>query len=120
MIFFELFSRAPEIVRVAAGQTLFCEGDIGSTMYVLILGRAEIVVAGRVMEVLMPGNIVGEMSMVSPGPRSATVTAGEACEFVAIDSQRFNELVRQVPDFALEVMRTLTDRLRRTDAALSR
>ncbi len=119
MIFFELFSNAPEIIHVPANQTLFREGDHGSTMYVLIRGSAEIVIGGRLMEVLLPGNIVGEMSVVSPGPRSATVTASEDCEFVAIDEHRFNELVRQAPDFALKVMRALTERLRRTDGVLS-
>jgi CRP-like cAMP-binding protein len=119
MLFFELFSNAPEIVDIPADEALFCEGDHGSTMYVLIRGKAEVSVGGRLMEVLQPGNIVGEMSIVSPGPRSATVTASEDSEFVIIDEHRFNELVRHAPDFALKVMRTLTDRLRRTDAILS-
>lgn len=118
MIFYELFSNAPEIIHIPAGQALFREGDHGSTLYVLIRGAAEIKIGSRQMEVLLPGNIVGEMSMVSPGPRSASVTARVDCEFVAIDECRFKDLVRQVPDFALKVMRTLTDRLRRTDATL--
>jgi CRP-like cAMP-binding protein len=118
MIFFELFSNAPEIITIPAGQPLFREGEQGRTMHVLIRGAAEITIGSHLLEVLLPGHIVGEMSVVSPGPRSATVTATEDCEFVAIDEHRFNELVRQAPDFALKVMRTLTERLRRTDASV--
>lgn len=118
MIFFELFSNAPEIITIPAGQPLFREGEHGSTMHVLIRGAAEITIGSHLMEALLPGHIVGEMSVVSPGPRSATVTATEDCEFVAINEHRFNELVRQAPDFALKVMRTLTERLRRTDASV--
>lgn len=118
MIFYELFSNAPEIIHIPAGQALFREGDHGSSLYVLIRGAADIRIGNRLMEVLLPGNIVGEMSMISPGPRSASVTASVDCEFIAIDERRFNDLVRQAPDFALKVMRTLTDRLRRADTTL--
>jgi len=119
MVFFELFSKAPEIVRVPRGAVLFREGEPGAAMYVLILGQASVAIGGRELEILTPGAIVGEMSIVSPGPRSATVTACDDCEFVEIDGRRFNELVRQVPEFALQVMRTLSERLRRADCALS-
>jgi len=118
MMFFELFSNAPEIIDIPAGQPLFNQGDHGSTMYVLLRGQAEVVIGNHLLEVLEPGNIVGEMSIVAPGPRSATVRASEHCEFVIIDEQRFNDLVRQAPGFALKVMRILTERLRRADATL--
>ncbi len=119
MVFFELFSKAPEIVRVPRGAVLFREGEPGAAMYVLILGQASVAIHGCELEILTPGAIVGEMSIVSPGPRSATVTASDNCEFVEINARRFNELVRQVPEFALQVMRTLSERLRRADFALS-
>lgn len=118
MIFFELFSRAPEIVRLSAGQKLFCEGDHGSEMYVLIRGQASVSIGGRALEALQPGNIVGEMALISAATRSATVTASEDCEFVVVNEARFHELVRQHPEFALHVMRTLTERLRRADLSL--
>jgi len=119
MVFFELFSRAPEIVRVARGEVLFREGEPGEAMYVLVLGQASVSLGGRELEVLLPGGIVGEMSIVSPGPRTATVIAAADSEFVEIDVRRFHELVRQVPEFALQVMRTLSERLRRADGALA-
>jgi CRP-like cAMP-binding protein len=40
--------------------------------------------------------------MVSPGPRSATVTATTDCEFVAVDEKRFQFLVQQTPFFATQ------------------
>jgi CRP-like cAMP-binding protein len=119
MIFFELFSNAPEIVGVPAEQALFRAGEHGDAMYVLIRGSADVVVGERRVEVLQPGDIVGEMSLISPGPRSATVVACEDSAFIAIDEARFKALLREAPDFALKVMRTLTERLRRTNAHLS-
>ncbi|KAB2923385.1 MAG: cyclic nucleotide-binding domain-containing protein [Dechloromonas sp.] len=115
MVFFELFSHNPTIVRVPAGETLFRAGDEGHMMYVLATGRAEVIVANRTVEILQHGSIVGEMGIVSPGPRSATVLAVEDCEFVAIDERRFQFLVQQTPFFASQVMRVLAERLRRVN-----
>lgn len=115
MVFFELFTNDPHIVRIGAGKTLFREGDEGASMYVLLLGSADIVVHNRVVETLQAGNIVGEMSLVSPAPRSATVVAKTDCNFVEVDEKRFHYLVQQVPFFATKVMKVMAERLRAVD-----
>ncbi len=112
MVFFELFANNPDIVRIAAGQPLFSAGEDGHRMFVLTAGQAEVIVNNRVVETLQHGNIVGEMGLVSPGPRSATVIALSDCEFVAIDEKRFLYLVQQTPYFATQVMRVMAERLR--------
>lgn len=118
MVFFELFAHNANIMRIPAGQPLFTEGDDGHQMFVLTSGNAEVIVQNRTVEVLQAGNIVGEMGIVSPGPRSATVIAQTDCEFVAVDEKRFHFLVQQVPYFATQVMRTLAERLRATNQRL--
>lgn len=115
MVFFDLFSHNPDIVAVKAGASLFAEGEAGHQMFVLIAGNAEVVVAGRVLETLEHGSIVGEMDLVAPGRRSASVFARTDCQFVAIDEQRFQYLVQQTPNFAMQVLRVLAERLRATD-----
>jgi CRP-like cAMP-binding protein len=115
MIFFELFSNHPHIINIDAGQSLFNEGDDGHKMYVLTTGEAEVIVNNRVVDRLQHGNLVGEMSLISPGPRSASVLATTNCQFVAIDEKRFLFLVQQAPYFATQVMRTLAERLRNTN-----
>lgn len=112
MVFFELFANNPEMVRLAAGEALFREGEDGHLMYVLTTGNAEVIVNNRVVETLQHGSIVGEMGLVSPGPRSATVVATTPCEFVAVDEKRFQFLVQQTPFFATQVMRVLAERPR--------
>ncbi|MBP5988264.1 MAG: cyclic nucleotide-binding domain-containing protein [Azonexus sp.] len=112
MVFFELFAHNPTIVKIAAGETLFTEGDDGSMMYVLATGTAEVIINNRVVENLQHGNIVGEISIVLPGPRSATVVASTDCEFVEVDEKRFQFLVQQTPFFATQVMRVMAERLR--------
>lgn len=118
MVFFELFSNAPDIVRVPAGKALFHEGEGGCCMFVLTIGSAEVYVKNRRVELLVPGNMVGELALVTRGPRTATVLALEDSEFVSIDEDRFNYLVQHTPFFALNVMRLLAERLTAASSAL--
>ncbi len=118
MVFFDLFAHNPSLVQVPAGQVLFREGDEGHLMYVLATGSAEVQVAGQAVETLVHGSIVGEMSIVLPGPRSATVVALSDCEFVEVDEKRFQFLVQQTPFFATQVMRVLAERLKNMNQRL--
>ena len=118
MVFFELFSNNPDVVSVEAGRPLFTEGEEGHLMFVLTTGEAEVIVNNRVVDTLQHGNIVGEMGMISPGPRSASVVATTDCQFVAIDEKRFLYLVQQAPFFATQVMRVMAERLRNTNKLL--
>ena len=115
MVFFELFTHNPTIIRVPAGAAPFSENDDGHMMYVLATGRAEVIVNNRVVESLEHGSIVGEMGLVSPGPRSASVVALSDCEFVEVDEKRFQFLVQQTPFFATQVMRVMAERLRKVN-----
>ena len=115
MVFFELFTHNPTIIRLPAGAALFSEIDDGHMMYVLATGRAEVIVNNRVVESLEHGSIVGEMGLVSPGPRSASVVAVNDCEFVAVDEKRLQFLVQQTPFFATQVMRVMAERLRKVN-----
>jgi CRP-like cAMP-binding protein len=117
---FDLFRREPYFVTIAAGEHLFREGEPGAEkMFVLVAGRADIRVGGRVVEEAGAGTIVGEMGIIHPKePRSADVLAVTDCEFVEIGPKRFNFLVSEAPYFALEIMRVISGRLRRTDKLL--
>ena len=118
MVFFDLFAHNPSLVQVPAGQVLFREGDEGHLMYVLATGSAEVQVAVQAVETLVHVSIVGEMSIVLPGPRSATVVALSDCEFVEVDEKRFQFLVQQTPFFATQVMRVLAERLKNMNQRL--
>ncbi len=118
MIFFNLFRNDPKILTVAAGDTLFKEGELGDFMYVLIAGSSEIRVRNLVLEEAGCGTIVGEMAVIDTSPRSATVVAKTRCDFAVIDKKRFHFLVNETPMFAIEVMRVMARRLRQADQSL--
>ncbi|MEZ5828568.1 MAG: cyclic nucleotide-binding domain-containing protein [Hyphomicrobiales bacterium] len=98
----------------APGEVVFAEGDKGDFMYVVRSGELEIVRDGVVAETLGPGGIFGEMALIDGSPRSATVRAKTDCEVAPINEKSFVFLVHETPYFAVAVMRTLADRLRRS------
>jgi len=117
---YDLFRCNPLMVSIEENGHLFHEGDASNErMYVLISGQARILVKDRVMEEAGVGTVVGEMGIVSPHEtRTATIQAVTDCEFAEFNAKQFHFLISQNPDFALEVMRVLAERLRRTDQML--
>lgn len=103
------------LTQVLPGHVVFAQGDRGDTMYAIVEGEAQILLDGKVVETVRQGGILGEMALIDSGPRSATAIAKTRCVLVPIDERRFNGLVRQRPEFALELMRVLVHRLRRMD-----
>ena len=95
-----------------AGETLFFEDDSGDCMYIIVSGNVNIVTFGRELEDVGPGGIVGEIALIDDGNRSASAMAGEATEVVKVDRDAFRALVRQEPQFALDVMRIMAGRVR--------
>lgn len=107
-----LFKNAQDARSVPAGAIICHKGDAGETMFAVSHGEVEVVLEGRVIETFGEGQIFGEMALIDKSPRTADVRAKTDCAIVEIDERRFLFLVQQTPFFALEVMRTLTTRLR--------
>ena len=106
------------VAQFAPGDVIFAEGDPGDKMYVIRSGEVEILLDGRVLEVLTSGGIFGEMALIDGAARVATARAKTACEVAPISEKTFLFLVHETPFFAIAVMRTLAQRLRRMDEAL--
>ena len=100
-------------VRFAAGETIFNAGDEGHVMYVVQSGEVDVVVQDQVIETIAAGGIFGEMALIDRAPRSASVIARTDCRLVPLDEARFMQHVHRTPFFAIQVMRIMTERLRR-------
>ena len=114
--FLGLFKNEENVVSVKSGETLFKKGDPGKSMYVVLSGELRVGDGNKIFEQLAPGSLVGEMALIDHAPRAATVTALIDCTLAPIDEKRFLFLTQQTPSFALNVMRILSQRLRRMDA----
>jgi CRP/FNR family cyclic AMP-dependent transcriptional regulator len=100
------------------GEAIFRTYDMGSEMYVVLEGEVELTIDSRVLEVLGPGEPFGEMALIDQAPRTATAIAKTACKLVVIPEKRFLFMVQQTPQFALQIMKVMADRLRKMNARL--
>jgi CRP-like cAMP-binding protein len=115
----DIFRHFDNKLEYKAGAVIVDIGSTGHDMYVVGDGEAEIVVGGKVVEVVGPGKFFGEMALIDDSPRSATVVAKTDCTLVPISRERFMFLVQNTPFFAIEVMQALVARLRHMDTLLA-
>ncbi len=111
-----LFKNADNVKEFRAGTTIFQEGTPGDEMYIILDGDVELSVGDKILAVVGPGDIVGEMALIDLRSRSATAVAKTDCRVVPLNENRFLFLVQQTPFFSLHVMRVLAERLRHMDA----
>ena len=100
-----------------AGSTIFQEGQEGDCMYIVKDGEVEIRVHGKVVEVVSADGFFGEMAVIEDGHRSATAIAKTDAVLIPLNKKRFEFMVHEVPNFALNVMKGLSKRLRNFDQA---
>jgi CRP/FNR family transcriptional regulator, cyclic AMP receptor protein len=131
-LFSELSAEELEkIARVAvprsypAGSIILREGDPGDTCYILRSGTARVVrqhADGRAITLtnLGPGEIFGELAMFDGEVRSATVEAVDDVRAVAILAGDLKRLLNEHPEIAVKLLGALAERLRETNARISR
>jgi CRP-like cAMP-binding protein len=106
--------------RFPRGSALAHTGQAGDRVFVITTGHVKLTrVTPEGRDVMLalrgPGDLVGEQSAIDGEVRSATITALDAVEALAIAPADFLNYVTTVPDAALYVMRTLAERLRDAD-----
>ena len=106
------------------GEVLFNEGDSGDRLYILLTGKVKLghtSVDGRenLLAVLGPGEVVGELTLFDPGPRSTTATAVATTELLALEHNQLMGFIDSHPTLAKDMLRALAVRLRRTSIALA-
>lgn len=118
MTSFEILSHEPEQRTYAPGETVFRIGEPAECMFAVLEGAIEIKIEERIVERIGPGGVFGEMALIDALPRSANAVAATGAvpsRLAVISEKRFLRMVTQTPQFALQIMRLLTERLRRND-----
>lgn len=100
------------------GQILFSAGDPGGTVIVVISGRVNVVVRSAdggelTLTVLGPGGVLGELSAVDGGPRSADAETLEDCRLLFVPREVIQDLSGRVPSVALALASSVAALLRR-------
>ena len=112
------------VVRLAKGDTLFHEGEPGDSLYVVEEGKLKLKTTssdGRdtLLAVIGAGEMIGELSLFDPGPRTATATALTETTLRGLGHEALRPWLAGRPEVAEPLLRALAQRLRRTNEAMS-
>lgn len=111
-----LLRRHLEWVEIAAGETLMVQGDPGDSMYLSISGRLRAYVVDddgveHMVREMARGQIIGEMSLYTDEPRSATVVAIRNSVLVRLAKSEFNRLLASSSQVSIALTRQIIKRL---------
>jgi CRP-like cAMP-binding protein len=110
--------------RLKADQLLFTAGDPGDGCYRVEQGLLKVSVVSpsggeRILAILGPGTLVGELAMIDAQPRSATVTAARDSDLSFISRTAFEAVAETHPEVYRHIVKLLVRRLRDTNTVVA-
>ena len=113
-----------ETIAIAKGDVLFNEGQLGDQMYIITEGKVKLGHTspdGResILAILGPGELLGELSLFDPGPRTATAVALTDVSALGLGHQALRPWLTGRPEVAESLLQALAQRLRRTNETLA-
>ena len=101
-----------EEIEVAAGHTIFEKGESGDSLYLIVNGKVRVHDRDRFFNFLGERDVFGEMAVLDPEPRSASVTTVEDTRLLRLDQQALFEVMDERPEVARGIIRVLSRHLR--------
>ena len=99
-----------------AGDVIGRKGEESDVMFVIVSGQVQIVIDSDGREQVLaergPGEIIGEMAIIDPAPRSAGMVSKSELRVLAIEGEAFKTILRERPEVSLAVMQIISHRLR--------
>lgn len=100
------------------GQVIFAEGEASSYLYIVVSGEIRIFKEDKSrlipISLIGPKDFIGELSMFSDDPRSATAIATKDSQLMIIKKSDIKRVLRDCPEWVSNIMITISDRLRST------
>src|SRR6266704_983478 len=112
-----------QTVKFRAGDTISSEGEDGNTAFLILSGSTEVSIGheatAKTIKTMGKGEVFGEMCLIEPGPRSATVKAVTDTECIETSYDEFIPSMQNDPRRAIVFMKALVRRLRELNNLLS-
>ena len=103
-----------EEMEFKAGEVIFEQGEVGDSMYIIIEGRVRVYDGDRIIVHLGERDIFGELALLDPEPRFASIAAEEDTRLFRLDREAFLELLSGNIEIVRGVLHVLCERLRRS------
>ena len=114
---------AGDVESYNANEPIVVEGSLGDALFLLLSGQVAVHRGAQTFATLGAGEFFGEMSLVEPAPRSASVTSMQATFVFRLPHDALRTLIAEDSSVAsvllVQIVRTLSDRLRRANQMLS-
>jgi CRP-like cAMP-binding protein len=120
----DALAKEMDIIEIRKGEVLFNEGEPGDSLYIVLSGKIKIgrrAADGRqnLIALMAPSDMVGELALFDPGPRTATATAVIDTRLARLRKQALRPWLASRPEIAEQLLRVLARRLRRTNDNLA-
>ncbi len=94
----------------AVGENLMKTRKYGDDIIIIIRGTVKVIVDHKVREILGPGDVIGEISVLTKNPRTATVTAESPVSALRFPGNVIEKLLKEVPEFERKLWRIAAQR----------
>jgi CRP-like cAMP-binding protein len=111
----EKVAKAGDEVSMPAGSLIVDQGQMGREAFVVLDGSVSVKRNGKKVATLGPGAVVGELSLLDHGPRTATATCDTDCTLLVLSQRTFLAVVDDVPALSHKLMAALASRIRELD-----
>lgn len=115
----EAWQKHGEPLVLPAGSVIFEAGETGTTMFGLLEGEVSLQINGQELEHITAGDVFGEGAIVQEDhERFTSAIAATDCKLATLDRERFLFLLDTSPVFALDVIASLSARLRTVKSSI--
>jgi len=108
-------AKAGDELTLAAGTLIVDQGQTGREAFVLLEGSATVRRNGKKVATLGSGDVIGELSLLDHGPRTASVTCDTDCLVLVLEQRNFMGVLDEVPAVAHNMLSHLAGRIRELD-----
>jgi CRP-like cAMP-binding protein len=107
--------KAGDDIQMTAGTLIIDQGQLGREAFVVLEGQVTVKRGGRKITTLGQGAVVGELSLLDHGPRTATVVCETDCTLFVIDQRHFRLVLEKNPSIAMKLLAKLAGNIRALD-----
>jgi len=111
----EKIAKAGDEITMPAGSLIVDQGQTGREAFIVLEGTVTVRRNGKKVASLGPGTVVGELSLLDHGPRTATVICETDCLLMLITQRHFSAVLDDVPALSHKLLASLAGRIRELD-----
>ena len=113
----EKIAKAGDRITLEKGEILTKQGDPGKEAFIILSGKATVKRSGKKVATISTGSVVGELSLLDHGPRTATVTCDTECQVLVISRGNVLRVIDKVPALTHKLFAALATRILDLDRA---